>query len=155
MNTLLKMSLLHYALPHRQVLKMWVSELKLLVIYIHCPDFVHVIIGVQDLQLKILYILLRLTNAILVWWTYRRKWALKMQCSRKQKRRVVPHSHSTVQCDVRSGWSVGWLDTKECFPAVWKHSQKTVCQCCLQVFTSPWEYKYTSCCVVTEFVVLL
>jgi len=63
------MSLLLYALPHRQVLKMWKSKLKLLEIYIHCPDFVHVIIGVQDLQLKILYILLGLTNVILVWWT--------------------------------------------------------------------------------------
>jgi dsDNA-binding SOS-regulon protein len=36
-----------------------------------------------------LYILLRLTNVILVWWTYRRKQAMKMQCSRKQKRMVV------------------------------------------------------------------
>ena len=108
MNTLFKMSLLHYALPHRQVLKMQMRQLNLLEIYIHCPDFVHIIIGVQDLQLKILYILLRLTNVILVWWTYRRKRALKMQCSRKQKRMVV--SRHTVlynvmlevadQCDV-------------------------------------------------------
>jgi hypothetical protein len=65
MNTLLKMSLLHYALSYRQVLKMWMSELKLSEIYIHCSDFVHVITGVQELQLKILYILLWLTNMIL------------------------------------------------------------------------------------------
>jgi hypothetical protein len=63
---MLKMSLLHYALPHRQVLKMWMSELKLLEIYIQCPDFVHVIIRIQELQLKILYVLFRLTNMILV-----------------------------------------------------------------------------------------
>ena len=68
MNTLLVMSLLRYAQSHRQVLKMWVSELKLLEIYIHCPDFVHVITGVKEVQLKILYILLQLTNMILVWW---------------------------------------------------------------------------------------
>jgi len=69
MNTLLKMSLLHYALPHSQVLKMCMSVLKLLEICFHCTDFVHVTTGVQELQLKILYVLLRLTNVILVWWT--------------------------------------------------------------------------------------
>jgi hypothetical protein len=65
---MLKMPLLHCALPHRRMLKMWMSELKLLEIYVNCPDLGHVIIGVQELQVKILS-LLWLTNVILVWWT--------------------------------------------------------------------------------------